>query len=73
LSFIAVERHHDQGNSYKEKHLIGDGLQFHRFSSLSSWQEAWQCSGRHDVKETRVLYLYPQASEEDCVLQATKR
>jgi hypothetical protein len=23
-----VKRHHDHGNSYKEKHLIGAGLQF---------------------------------------------
>jgi hypothetical protein len=28
LSFIAVKRHHVQGNSYKGKHLIGAGLQF---------------------------------------------
>jgi hypothetical protein len=37
---IAVKRHHDQGNSYKRTHLIGAGLQFQRFSLLSSWQEA---------------------------------
>ena len=37
-----MKRHHDQGNSYKGKHLIGAGLQFQRFSPLSSWQEAWQ-------------------------------
>jgi hypothetical protein len=23
-----VKRHHDQSNSYKEKHLIGAGIQF---------------------------------------------
>jgi hypothetical protein len=28
LGFIAVKRHHDQGNSYKIKHLTGTGLQF---------------------------------------------
>jgi hypothetical protein len=44
---IAVKRHHDQGNSYKGQHLIEAGLQFHRFSPLSSWREAWQCPGRH--------------------------
>ena len=27
LGFIAVKRHHDHGNSYKGKHLIGAGLQ----------------------------------------------
>ena len=26
---IAVTRHHDQGNSYKEKHLLGAGLHHH--------------------------------------------
>jgi hypothetical protein len=25
---IAVKRHHEHGNSYKGKHLIGAGLQF---------------------------------------------
>ena len=48
---IAVKRHHDQGNSYKEQHLIGAGLQFQRFSSSSSRQEAWQCLGRHGTGE----------------------
>jgi hypothetical protein len=43
---IAVKKHHDQGNSYKCKTLIGAGLQFQRFSPLSSWPEAWQCAGR---------------------------
>ena len=28
LSFMAVKRHHDQGNSYKGKHLIEVDLQF---------------------------------------------
>ena len=31
----------DQGNSYKEKHLIGADLQIQRFSTLSSMLEAW--------------------------------
>ena len=43
---IAVKRHHDQGNSYKEQHLIGAGLQVQRFSP-SSWHETWQHPGRH--------------------------
>ena len=33
---IAVKGHHDNGNSFKRKHLIGAGLQFQRFSPLSS-------------------------------------
>jgi hypothetical protein len=35
LGFIAVERHHDRGSFVKRKHLIGAGLQFKRFSTLS--------------------------------------
>ena len=46
---IAMNRHHDQHNSYKGQHLIGAGLQGLRSSSLSSWQEAWQCPGRHST------------------------
>jgi hypothetical protein len=30
--FTAVNRHHDQGNSHKNKHLIGAGLEVPRFS-----------------------------------------
>ena len=32
-------------------HLIVTGLQFQRFSTLSSWQEAGQCIGRPDARE----------------------
>jgi hypothetical protein len=35
----AVNRHHDQGKSYKGQHLIVAGLQDQRFSSVSSRQE----------------------------------
>jgi hypothetical protein len=47
---IAIRRHHHQGNSYKGKHFAGAGLQVLRFSLLS-WQEAWQCAGRHGTRE----------------------
>jgi hypothetical protein len=46
---IAVKRHHNQGNSYKGKHLTGAGLQVLRFSPLS-WREAWQHPGRHGTR-----------------------
>jgi hypothetical protein len=36
---IAVNRHHDHGNSYKGQYIIGAGLLVHRFSPLSLWQE----------------------------------
>ena len=45
LDFIAVKKHQDHCNSYKEQHLIGAGLQFQRFSLLSSWREAWYHAG----------------------------
>jgi hypothetical protein len=35
--FIAMNKHHDQGNFYKGKPSIGAGLQVLRFSPLSSW------------------------------------
>jgi hypothetical protein len=45
----AVGRHHDHGNSYKGKHLIG--LQFQRLSLLLLWQETWQHACRHGARE----------------------
>jgi hypothetical protein len=48
---VAVRRHHDHDNSYKEKYVIGAGLQFHSFSPLLSWQEAWWHTGRHVAGE----------------------
>lgn len=41
---IIVKRHSDQKNVYKGQLLIGLGLQFQRFSPLSSWQEGWELS-----------------------------
>ena len=46
FGFSAVKGSHDQGNSYKGKHLTGAGLHFLRFS-LPSRYEAWQHPGRH--------------------------
>ena len=63
---IAVKRHHDHSNSYKGKHLTGDGLLFQRFSPLSSRQETRQCAADMVLeKELRVLHLDPQAAERD--------
>ena len=56
--FNAVERHHDQSNSYKGKHLIGAGLRFQRFSPLSSWWEAWWHAGRHGAGEGAKNSMY---------------
>jgi hypothetical protein len=46
LAFIAVKKHHDQGNSNKGKHLIGAGVKVQRFSSLTSWWDALQHAGK---------------------------
>ena len=54
---IVRKRHHGQGSSYKEKHLIGAGLQFQRFSPFSSWQIAWQHPGRHGAGERAELSI----------------
>lgn len=45
---IAVMRHQDHGNFYKGENLIGDDLQFQRFSS-SSWLGAWCHAGELDM------------------------
>ena len=50
LGFTAVNRQHDQDNSYKG-HLIGAGLQVQCFRPLTTWQEAWQHPGRHSAGE----------------------
>jgi hypothetical protein len=50
-----VNRHHDQGKSYKKQHLIGAGLQVQRFSPLSSrWVHGSIQAGMVQV-ELRVL------------------
>jgi hypothetical protein len=53
-------KHHDHGNTYKGKHLIGAGLEFQRFSALSSWQEdvAWQHPCRHGMLENELRVLH---------------
>jgi len=57
---IAVKRHLDQGNSYQGKHFIEAGLQFQRFSPLSSWWGAWWHAGGHGAGEgAEILHLDP--------------
>ena len=69
LGFTAVKRHHEQGNSYKRKHFIGAAsLHFQRFSPLSSWQKAWQCSGRHHAGGTLISR---QQKEMECVTKCS--
>jgi hypothetical protein len=66
---IAVNRHRDQGNSYKGQHLIGAGLQVQRFSPLSSWQHL----GRHDAEGAESSTLSEGKNEKTDSLLARKR
>jgi hypothetical protein len=61
-SFTAVNRHHDQGKSYKKQHLIGAGLQVQRFSPLSSRWEHGSIQAVMVQAELRVLCLHPKAA-----------
>lgn len=51
LGFVAMKRHHDHSNSYKEKYLIEARLQFQRFTQLSPLWGAWKPAGRRGVGE----------------------
>jgi hypothetical protein len=55
-----VKGHHDEGNS-----LIGSGLQFQRFSPLSSWWEAWQHAGRHWVRGAKSSTSWSAENQEE--------
>jgi hypothetical protein len=60
--FTAVNRHQDQGKSYKKQHLIGAGLQVQRFSPLSSRWEHGSIQAGMAQEELRVLCLHPKAA-----------
>jgi hypothetical protein len=54
----AVNKHHDQGKSYKGQHIFRAGLQVQRFSSLSSRQEHGNIRAGMVQEELRVLHLH---------------
>ena len=61
--FIAVKRSHDQGNSYKGKHLTGAALQFR--GSVHYHHDGKYGSMQADMvleKELRVVHLDPKAA-----------
>jgi hypothetical protein len=60
-----VKRYHEHGKSYIRKHLIVAGLQFQRFSPLSSRQENGSMQLDLVLEELRVLHLHPQAAGRD--------
>jgi hypothetical protein len=57
-----VNRHHEQGKSYKKQHLIGAALQVQRFSPLSSRWENGSIQAGMAQAELRVLRLHPKAA-----------
>jgi hypothetical protein len=59
--FSAVDRHHDQDNSYKGQHLIGAGLKVQRFSPLSRQKHGSVQAGMVQ-EELRVLHLQLKAN-----------
>jgi hypothetical protein len=61
LGIFCVNRHHDQGNSYKG-HLIGAGLKVQRFSLLSLRWEHGNVQAHMRLKELRVPLLVPKAA-----------
>jgi len=68
-----VNRHHDQGSSYKEQHLTGAGLQVQRFSPVSSrWEH---CSIQVGVvrKELSSTSLPEESQEQIEHPQAARR
>jgi hypothetical protein len=62
LGFIAVNRYHDQGKSYKGQCLIGAGLQVQRFSPLSSRWEQGSIQAGMVQAELTVLCLHLKAT-----------
>lgn len=50
--YIPVERHHNHGKSYKEKHFIGACLQFRALVNYHhARKEVWWNAGRHAIRE----------------------
>jgi hypothetical protein len=57
-----VNRHRDQGKSYKRQHLIGAGLQVQRFSPLSSRREHGSIQTGMVQEELRVQHRHLEAA-----------
>jgi hypothetical protein len=58
----AMNRHHNQGNSYKGQRLIGAGLQVQRFSPLFSKWEHGSIQASMVQKGLRVQHLHLKAT-----------
>ena len=61
-----MKRHHDHGKSYKEKHLIGAGLQFRGAVHYQHGRKHGSVQADMVLeKELRVLHLDQQTTERD--------
>ena len=69
LGFIAVKRHHDQGNSYKGKHLIGAGLYNSEGQSviIMMWQRG-RILADMVLEDSRVQHLDSKATRKRLAL-----
>jgi hypothetical protein len=69
---MAVNRHHDQDNSYK-KHLVVHSLQVQRFSSLSSRQETRQHPGSYGAGDAESSPSCLEVKQEKTDTQKARR
>ena len=67
-----MNRHHDQGKSYKGQHLVGAGSQVQRFSTLSSWWEHGSIQAGTVQTELRILHLHLKAASRILGFQAAR-
>ena len=69
-----MNRHHDQGNSYKGQHLIGAALQFQGSVHYHHARIHWSIQADMVLeKELRILHLDLKAARKKTVFQASRR
>jgi hypothetical protein len=55
-----VKTYHGQGNSHKDKHLTGAGLQFQRFSGILNLNHGGICGSiQADIVQEKLRVLHP--------------
>jgi len=71
---MAVKTPHNQGDSYKGKHLIKFYLYFQSFSQFLPWQEALKDGGRNfaDVPESSISWSKGRQEKTDFQTQRNK-
>jgi hypothetical protein len=63
VNLVAVERHPNHNNSYKGKHLIGDGLEFRGLVHCQGKKHYSMQGNMVQEEKLRVLHLDPKATE----------